>query len=415
MTDIYGSMNRIMNNLLVVFTHLRKNCFTATNDIEFDIAFKRVKRFFSLETSEAALFTFIFICYFDWNERPVNIGILAANADTTPLRFLEFRDEFDSLEEKGFIDSDIADNSDSMSKFYRIPEGVVNAVVKNDEHLLVQGLRVKDKNLIYPADIIEKEMYYIESIKREVESFTQYLSEDHLCTIQARLEEKSLSKGVCVMLHGASGTGKTETVYQIAKKTNRAIYHIDIGSVISCWHGGTERNLSALFDKYSRLCRQAKARDEGIPILLFNEADALFGRRIARPSQGSEIDENHIQSVLLDYLEKQEGIVVATTNIADNFDEAFERRFLFKIKFDKPNLETKKKIWKNKVKWLNNQDVEHLAKRYALSGAEIDNVVRKATMNEVLTGKRSSMKKIEEYCQKEKLEENTSRKIGFDT
>lgn len=158
---------------------------------------------------------------------------------------------------------------------------------------------------------------------------------------------------------------------------------------------------------------QSKSRGEEIPILLFNEADALFGKRVDNPTQGAEIDENQIQSVLLDYLEKQDGIVIATTNLAGNFDDAFERRFLFKIKFEKPNLEIKKKIWKNKVTWLNKTSVEHLASCYAFSGAEIDNIVRKATINEVLTGKRSSVHDIESYCQKEKLEGNKSGRIGF--
>ena len=65
---------------------------------------------------------------------------------------------------------------------------------------------------------------------------------------------------------------------------------------------------------------------------MFNEADALFGKRIEPPRGGCEIDENHTQSFLLDSIEKQEGIIIVTTNLAGNFDEAFERRFLFKIK-----------------------------------------------------------------------------------
>ncbi len=219
--------------------------------------------------------------------------------------------------------------------------------------------------------------------------------------------------GVCIMLHGASGTGKTETVLQVAKKTGRALLHIDIGALHSMWHGATVNNLSRMFSHYNDLCRQLEKRGENIPILLFNEADALFGKRITPPNQGAEIDENHIQSALLDYLEKQEGIVIATTNLAENFDAAFERRFLFKIKFEFPDKSVKQKIWQSKAAWLKKPTAAHLAESYALSGAEIENVVRKATMKEILTGKQSSLKELEEYCQKEKLAESRVRHIGF--
>lgn len=414
MTDIYGRMNLIMESMSTVCRILKKNRLHASSsDIEFDMAIKRIKKFLNLDTNEAAIFSLVFYTYFYFVEKPICFSHVSDELDTNILRILAFRDVFDSLEQKGIITVEkINDRENSNSKFYRIPENVVNAVLANDEKLLYIKSKKKNRNLIYPEDIATKEIFYMDNIKNEVESLTEYLEKENLEKIQNRLAEKSLPKGVCIMLYGESGTGKTETVFQVARKTGRALYHVDIGGMKSQWVGETEKNLSALFERYSLMCKQAKEENEEIPILLFNEADALFGKRVDSP-RNAEISQNQIQSLLLDWIEKQEGILIITTNIPGNFDEAFERRFLFKLKFTKPNLEVKKKIWENKVSWLNKQSIEKLASQYALSGAEIDNIVRKATMKEVLTGKSTSFEELEAYCKDEKLESNEGGAIGF--
>lgn len=75
-----------------------------------------------------------------------------------------------------------------------------------------------------------------------------------------------------------------------------------------------------------------------------------------------------------------EGIMIATTNLADNFDGAFERRFLFKVHFDKPTLEAKKSIWRDKLSMLTDEEAHTLASKFDLSGGQIDNIVRKTMM-----------------------------------
>lgn len=112
-------------------------------------------------------------------------------------------------------------------------------------------------------------------------------------------------------------------------------------------------------------------------------------------------------------MEKLDGILIATTNLAENLDKAFERRFLFKIRLDKPSIEAKKRIWLNNLPILNENDALSLSERYDFSGGEIDNIVRKALMSEVLEGKQPSAEELQKLCAEEKLRSNSHVKIGF--
>ena len=111
-------------------------------------------------------------------------------------------------------------------------------------------------------------------------------------------------------------------------------------------------------------------------------------------------------------MEKLDGILVATTNLAENLDGAFERRFLFKLRFNKPTLDAKINIWMDKLPYLSTEDAKVLA-NFEFSGGQIDNIVRKVFMQEVINGERPTLNRLVAMCGEEKISNKNVRRIGF--
>ena len=266
-----------------------------------------------------------------------------------------------------------------------------------------------DKRLTAPDKIPARELFFNEELAADINFVQNSLEETAFAELQKRLEENSLSKGVAILFHGLPGTGKTAAVDMIAKATGRSVYHVDIAASKTCWFGESEKLFKKIFTDYRKMCET----EERKPILLFNEADALFSKRRDVGSGNCAQTENALQNILLEELETLDGILIATTNMCDNFDAAFERRFLFKVQFGQPNTEAKKAIWKSKLSWLTDEECGQLAAKFDLSGGEIDNIVRKSMMEEVLTGNRPSLEMLEAWCRGEKLTRKGGNAIGF--
>lgn len=293
-----------------------------------------------------------------------------------------------------------------------LTEKGVELMAGDKSDLFIQ--KIDEKMLIMPDKIKEKKLFYSKENQSQIDILKDALENDKMKAIQERLKSEALPVGVAVLLYGAPGTGKTESVFQIAKKTGRPIVHVDISDTKSCWFGESEKKIKQLFKNYGKMCKDAAKSSNGMtPILLFNEADAVFARRKSNATSSVDQTENAMQNIILEEMENLQGIMIATTNLADNLDPAFERRFLFKIQFENPSVEAKKAIWMNKLSWLSESDAETFAKGYEFSGGQIDNIVRKITMKEVLTGNRPSISEIDEMCKVEKLCKDSEKKVGF--
>ena len=118
---------------------------------------------------------------------------------------------------------------------------------------------------------------------------------------------------------------------------------------------------------------------------------------------------------LLEEMENLEGIMIVTTNLITNLDSAFERRFIFKIQFDKPSKNVKAMIWKSLIEELDEEDSMKLAEAYDISGGEIENIARKTIMEYALTGLEPDLNMVKNFAKEEKLKTNARPVVGFNT
>lgn len=269
----------------------------------------------------------------------------------------------------------------------------------------------KRGGMVRHEDIAPKQLFYDQAITSQIQELGGLLDEQHYQEVCARLKENGFRSGFTCLFYGAPGTGKTETVLQLARKTGRDILQVNVSEIKSMWVGESEKNIKQLFDTYRQKVKEMKIA----PILLFNEADAIIGKRQEEAERAVDKMENSIQNIILQEMETLDGILIATTNLAQNMDKAFERRFLYKIKLTKPTLEARTAIWKSMMPTLSDNIVHTLASKYDFSGGQIENIARHYTIDNILHGNKvGGIDMLVEHCENERLEKDGSKhRIGF--
>ena len=262
-----------------------------------------------------------------------------------------------------------------------------------------------------PQDITCKTLFFSDTVSKQVNELKGFFEPERYQAIYERMKQRGFRQGFACLFYGGPGTGKTETVYQLARQTGRAIMMVDVPSIRSKWVGESEKNIKAVFDRYRELVK----RNALAPILLFNEADALIGTRKTGAENAVDKMENTMQNIILQEMENLDGIMIATTNLTENLDPAFERRFLYKIQFEKPDAAVRQKIWQQMIPELKDSDASVLASHFDFSGGQIENIARKHAINSILYGDNVEvLPMIENYCRTEQLDNSVTRKrIGF--
>ncbi|RNI33806.1 ATP-binding protein [Hanamia caeni] len=250
-----------------------------------------------------------------------------------------------------------------------------------------------------------------DELRQQISELENWLSYNDQLVDEWNMADR-FKRGYRALFYGPSGTGKTFTAGLIGNEFNKEVYKIDLSMVVSKYIGETEKNLELLF---------ARAEDKGW-ILFFDEADALFGKR-TNVKDAHDKYANQEVSYLLQRIEDFNGLIILATNMKNNIDDAFIRRFNAILKFPLPDADQRAEIWKSSfpknIRFLkkhipyksssgaiNDEQREEVnipeqVKKYQLTGGSINNIVQYA-----------SIKGLEKYTQDkaiaEDLKKNTS-------
>lgn len=201
-------------------------------------------------------------------------------------------------------------------------------------------------------------------------------------------ERHATGLGLAFNFAGPPGTGKTICAQAIAHALGMKLLVVDYAEAESMWVGETPKNIVASF----------RAAAEQNAVLFFDEADAIAARRSSGTGLPDQRESNLTVNVLLRELENFNGIVIFATNLAANFDPAFERRIRSHVLFEMPGAEEREQIWKLQIHprtpLAPDVDFGELAERYAVSGGDIKNAVIKAAAAAAAEPGRDSSKQI---------------------
>lgn len=280
-----------------------------------------------------------------------------------------------------------------------LPKETLNNLLRSDMRLPAHAIKA-DKiaavDLIFDADM-----------QRQADDLKQILMPAFFERYQRGLGKHTRMRGITILLHGVSGTGKTELALQLARHSKRDLFRFDVGQILSKWVGDSEKNLKSRLREYRYFLKQSAHP----PILFLNECDQLLSKRL-NVTQSVDQMRNTMQNILLEELETFEGILIATTNMTMNLDPAFERRFLYKVRFNAPDRQTTAQLWKSALPRLSAEQADALAAQFAFMPGEMQNIAVKLRLRRMLQPRCPYFETAMQLCREEKWGESFAQ-LGF--
>lgn len=261
----------------------------------------------------------------------------------------------------------------NYSKYNPVPNEIIirNTMSEKKEDKPADNKESQDMIESYEPRFALEQVALNEKVKEQIQTAIAAVRYKTKMTEEWGMSEYfSGNRAVILNFYGKAGTGKSMTAEAVAKALNKKVYHINYSELESKYVGETPKNIRRAFE--------CATRDDAV--LIFDEADSFLGKRLSSVTQSADYGVNITRSVLLMELEKFSGVVVFTTNLISNYDEAFKRRILLSVYFDMPDEKARLQIWKlhlsDKMPLADDVTAESLAGRYdKVSGADIKDMV----------------------------------------
>ena len=219
-----------------------------------------------------------------------------------------------------------------------------------------------------------------QSVRDEIMDVATYADNAHLVfEMWGFKKTHKFSKRIGINLYGPPGTGKTMAAHAIAKQLGRKILIVNYADVESKYVGETPKNLRKVFDA-------GKATNS---ILFFDEADAILSKRVTNMTQAVDVSVNQTRSVMLMLMNEYQDFIIFATNFIENFDPAFMRRISMHVKFELPDVDCRRRLWKMYIpeKFSDSINVDMLAEKYdGISGSDISNAMLNAAFKAARQG-----------------------------
>jgi len=376
--------NRLRSKLLLLENRIKERVDTTSTSIMLEDFFKDNE----LNTQEQMIFLALLKEEYSGSDESIrdmnSLITLVSCDDYEKIKYRSLLEESGNLISNNLIDYDeMLTPFGGINRNFYIPEQILYKIshpIKKE----TRQRKIKLEMLIQEQELFEllepkksmNDVVLNDKTKKTLDLLLQQVDKKVVDRLKKwGIKDKKKSIDARIIFYGAAGTGKTITALALAKSLKRQVLSFDCSKILSMYVGESEKNVRKIFDEYKDLCIKTKSQ----PVLLLNEADQFLSNRISGQISGSDKMHNQMQNIFLEQIEIFDGILIATTNLLDNIDKAFSRRFNYKIEFLKPEEYQRKLLWEklipNSLPLSEILDLDKLSKS-KLTGGQIELIIK---------------------------------------